>query len=84
MVEIYGSQSWFTRTTIKAWISLNLKYNNIKLWSYTDHVKLTMLYLNICYNEVCYKGAALYSKENLSLNILCYYDTSRNMRFLTI
>ena len=30
---------------------------------------MTMLYPNLCYNEVCYKGTALY---NYALNCICY------------
>ena len=27
---------------------------------------MTVLYPNLCYNEVCYKGTALYLRENVS------------------
>ena len=38
---------------------------------------MTVLYPNLCYNEVCYKGSALYYPELFCLLLYvctCYFD----------
>ena len=32
---------------------------------------MTMLYPNLCYNEVCYKGTGLYIEQPSPFNIIC-------------
>ena len=39
---------------------------------------MIMLYLKLCYSEMCFKGTALYSEENRMLNIYVIMIRAQN------